>query len=97
MKLNEVRTMETVKTLEDVPPGFGVMEIMDRTGDTKKIWDPTKPVEVEDARRTFNDLKKKGYAAFQVRDDDDGTAGEQMRDFDPNAGRMIMRPPMQGG
>ncbi len=89
--------MQTVETLADVPKGFGVMEIMDRSGDTKKIWDPTKPAEVEDARRTFKDLKAKGYTAFLVKDDKDGTAGVQMSSFDPQAGRMIMRPQMQGG
>lgn len=87
--------MQTVETLADVPKGHSVMEIMDRTGDTKKIWDPNKPVEVEDARRSFEELRKKGYAAYKV--NEDGTAGEVIREFDPSAGRVIMRPPMAGG
>jgi hypothetical protein len=91
----EVEHMQTVETLADVPKGCSVMEVMDHTGDTKKIWDPTKPVEVEDARRSFEELRKKGYAAFSV--SEDGTAGEQLTEFDPNAGRVIMRPPMAGG
>lgn len=87
--------LRTVEALADVPKGHPVMEIMDHTGDTKKTWDPTKPVEVEDARRSFEELRKKGYAAYKV--NEDGTSGEQIREFDPQAGRVILRPPMAGG
>lgn len=87
--------MQTVDTLAEVPKGFAVMEVMDHTGDTKKIWDPTQPVEVEDARRSFEKLKKEGYAAFSVKED--GTAGVVIQEFDASAGRIIMRPPMAGG
>lgn len=87
--------MQTVETLADVPRGHSVMEIMDHTGDTKKTWDPTKPVEVDDARRSFDELRAKGYAAYTV--NDDGSAGEVITKFDAGAGRIIMRPPMAGG
>lgn len=87
--------MQTVERIEDVPEGFNLMEVMDHSGDTKKIWDPTKPVEVEDARRSFEALRKQGYAAYSV--NEDGTAGEVVREFNPEAGRVIMRPPMAGG
>jgi len=80
---------------ELVHGGALLFEIMDHTGDTKRIWDPTKPVEVEDARASFDRLKKEGYVAFRV--DERGEAGEIMREFDPQAGRVIMRPPMAGG
>lgn len=76
--------------------GRHAMAIMDDWGDTKLIWDKTKPAEVENARRTYNDLKAKGYAAFRV-SGKDGEQGEQMTAFDPSAERMIMVPPMVGG
>jgi hypothetical protein len=70
--------------------------IMGKEGDTKQIWNPQNTDEVENARRTFNDLRKKGYLAFRVTAD--GDKGEQISEFDPKAGKMIlMVPQMQGG
>jgi hypothetical protein len=69
--------------------------IMDASGDLKKIWDPTKPDEVADARRSFDEMQKKGYAAYKV--DDKGDRGEVIREFDPGAGKIIMAPQMRGG
>lgn len=67
-----------------------------QAGDVKKIWDPENEDEVEDARRSFNDLKAKGYAAFEV-----GITGKkttrQIREFDPDVGKMILAPVPRGG
>lgn len=78
------------------PSAHSLMEVMDGTGDTKNIWDPAKPDEVEVARATYDALKKKGYRGFRVTGKN-GEKGEQMDEFDPAAGRMIMIPPLQGG
>lgn len=72
------------------------MAIIDGTGDTKLIWDSDKQDEVANARRTFNELKAKKYVAFQVTGRE-GEKGERMTEFDPEAERMIMVPPMVGG
>lgn len=69
--------------------------VMDHTGDTKKIWDPTKPEEVDDARESFKRLRSKGYLAYKVIGD--GDKGEMITEFDPGAGRIILAPPMRGG
>lgn len=69
--------------------------IMGSAGDTKTVWDKNNDDEVENARATFDRLKGKGYAAFKVQKD--GSPGEQMHSFDPDAERMIMIPQMQGG
>jgi hypothetical protein len=74
----------------------GEMAIMGPEGDTKTIWDADKPEEVENARRTFNELREKGYYAYQVKGDD-ASKGERMTEFDPDAERMIMAPPLMGG
>ena len=50
--------------------------------------------EGEEAAKRF--LKKKGYRGFRVTGKN-GEKGEQMDEFDPAAGRMIMIPPLQGG
>lgn len=74
----------------------GEMRVIDRTGDSKLIWDTANPDEVEAARSHFNLLKEqKRYAAFKVKKN--GEAGEVIRDFDPEAGMIIMRPQLQGG
>lgn len=81
------------QALKDGKAGFA---IMDGTGDTKYIWDPTNADEVEAAERMFNDLvKDKKYAAFHV--DDDGNKTERMRTFDSKAGKIILTRPPVGG
>jgi hypothetical protein len=72
------------------------MEIVDGTGDTKLIWDRANPDEVENARQTYDRLKKKRYQAFRVVGEK-GAKGESMAEFDPQAERMIMVPAMVGG
>lgn len=69
--------------------------VIDQTGDTKSIWDPSKKDEVEVAEDTFNKLKKKGYAIYSVKKN--GDQGKIMHKFDPDAGRMIAVPPVVGG
>jgi hypothetical protein len=78
-----------------VRAGGLVFEIMGRSGDVKKIWDPTKSVEVEDARASFDNLTGKGYRAFRT--DAAGKEGDLMKSFDPEAGRVVFVPQMQGG
>lgn len=73
----------------------GSMLIMDRTGHTTVTWDPTKPVEVEVAKATFDRLVKEGYNAFKVEGADN--QGERMRTFDPKAGKIMMVPHLVGG
>lgn len=75
---------------------MGEMSVMDRSGDSKHMWDPGNYKEVEVMRDLFKDLKKKGYIAYQV-DKKDGTKGAIMKDFDPEAGSVIMIPLVAGG
>jgi len=80
--------------VQEEEPGH-VMRIIDRTGDTKLIWDEDVEVEVENARKTFNRLKKQGYNAYAVKKN--GDAGKVITEFDPEAGKIILAPPMAGG
>lgn len=72
-----------------------VLHVMDRTGDTKVMWSPDNPDEVQAARDTFDSLKAKGYLAYTVKKD--GEKGEVIRKFDKTAGRIIMAPQLVGG
>lgn len=74
----------------------GEMAVMGRDGDTKLIWSRDNADEVDNARRTFRDLKAKGYACFRTRGKN-GDRGEQVTEFDPNAERYIFIPAMAGG
>ena len=73
----------------------GELCIIDSTGDTKMIWNPNNDAETEAARATFTSLKKKGYIGYSVKPD--GEKGTVLSDFDPNAEKIIMAPPMRGG
>jgi hypothetical protein len=73
----------------------GELAIMNATGDTKIIWDSENEDEVAVARRTFTELRGKGYAAYAVKKN--GDKGEVIREFDPEAERIILAPAMVGG
>jgi hypothetical protein len=72
------------------------MAIVDGTGDTKLIWDAENADEVENAKETFDRLKKKGYMAFEVTGKD-GEKGKVMKTFNPKAERVIITPALEAG
>jgi hypothetical protein len=76
-------------------PGTHVLCRLDSTGDTRIIWDPDKPEEVANARRTFDELKGKGYQAFSV--SRKGDKDKVVRQFDPNEEKLILAPALVGG
>ena len=80
-----------------LPEGQGELAVMDPTGDTKIIFDPENEDEVAAAKATFDTLKGKGFAAFKVVGPKGEKSEEQIREFDPKAGRMIMIPALAGG
>lgn len=69
--------------------------ILDQTGDTKVIWDRKNQDEVDAAREQYNSLKKKGYMAYSVKED--GEKKKVIHDFDPEAEKLILTPPLRGG
>ncbi len=81
--------------MADVATGTGELCVMDHTGDTKLLWDRTRPDEVDAARDTFTNLRKKGYLAYKVKTD--GGQGEVITEFDPTAEKIILAPPVAGG
>ena len=73
------------------------MQIMAQDyGDVKQIWDAENEDEVDAARRTFDYLISKGYYAYRVNEEGDA-AGQAIREFDPQAERIILRQTMVGG
>jgi hypothetical protein len=74
---------------------MGQLRIMNGSGDTKLIWEADNAAEVENARRTFTDLKAKKFKAFSVKKD--GESGKEITEFDPALEKIIMIPQIMGG
>lgn len=74
---------------------MGELHAQNGYGDTKTVWDADNPDEVNQARRTYNDLIKKNFLAFSV--GRRGKKDEQIDEFDPDAEQIIMCPQMKGG
>ncbi len=85
-----------MQTVSEKPAKKGEMAIMGKEGDTKHMWDKTKPAEVEAAKALFDSLIKKGYTAYSVAGEK-GDKDKQVREFDPDAERLIFVPPVQAG
>lgn len=81
----------------DVPPGTGVI-IVPRwdEGHAEFRWDKKDKADVDAARKHFIELKSKGYQSFRI-DPKTGDKGEILKEFDENAEKIIMVPPLQGG
>jgi len=64
-------------------------------GDNKIEWNADRQAEVDAARQMFDTMKRKGYLAYTL--DESGHRGEILREFDPDAERIIMQPQRVGG
>ena len=79
-----------------------VMEVMDRNGHTTVTWDPRDPQSCNDAKREFDRLIREGYQAFAMNVvSENGVVveekGDRINQFDPQAGKLMMVPHLQGG
>jgi hypothetical protein len=87
--------------LTDVPVGHGVMsKLTSDDGDFRFTWNPADADETENARIAFGDLRRSGYVAYKVESERLGRGRgrrEVIREFDPQAGQIVMVRPVQGG
>ena len=74
---------QTDTTFENIPEGKAAMAVMGETGDTKYIWDPKVPAEVEAARGHFEAMRKKGFMVFKLTRLQ--RKGKKAGDFNPGA------------
>ena len=86
----------TVQDLETVPAGHGLMHALDRSGDTRVMWDKGNTDETAAARAQFEALTGKGYVAYRA-EGKNGERGEVIREFDPQAERIILVKQLVGG
>jgi hypothetical protein len=95
-RIFEGLTPEMTALLEENSDATGVMAVMSHEGDTPFKWNKNDPVEVENARRTFEFFtKEKKFFAFKEKRM--GGQGDQIREFDPNAEKIIFVPQSVGG
>lgn len=73
----------------------GVLVVLDKTGDTKHIWNRNNPEEVAVIRDLFNRMKEKGYQAWSVTRK--GDKDRRITEFDPQAEKIIFSPALVGG
>ena len=79
-----------------ISKGRGVIAILGGKGDTKVFWNKKNKDEVENARRTFQELVgEKKFAAFSV--SKLGRRSKKVTEFDPNIQKLILIPPIAGG
>jgi len=71
------------------------LHVLDETGDTRIEWNPSDKDEVEMARKAFKAAQDKKMLIYKTRRD--GSRGEQMREFDPNAERIVATRQTVGG
>lgn len=65
------------------------LHILDNTGDTVLNWELGDKGAIRQAKKTFAEKTKQGYTAYVL--------GKKLDAFDPNAGSIILVPPVQGG
>ncbi len=86
--LEELHPLETGKT--------GIMHKLGTEGDVPIMWDRENDFEVEIARKAFDEARHNGFIVYRA-EGTDGHRGEVVREFDPDAERLIMVAPHQGG
>jgi hypothetical protein len=90
--------MTTEMLSDEVVSGRSVMSYMTpEDGDVEVSWTIGNLDEVETARATFDRLHGKGYLAYRTSGRGSRAQRDQIREFDPQAGRITMVPPLAGG
>jgi len=69
--------------------------ILARVGDVKISWNSSNREEVKTAKETFDKKISQGWSAFEEKFS--GTKGDRIKEFDPDAQRIILVPPITGG
>ena len=76
------------------------LSFLSSRGDETLTWDPANTVEVETARSKYGELVAKGYTGFQlnkVEGKEIAERGTPLREFKPEATRIVMIPRTAGG
>lgn len=72
----------------------GTLHRLDETGDTITSWRRSDDFEIAAAKSAFDSLRGEGFMAYRLDGDGGGTI---LKDFDAEAERIVMAPPLVGG
>lgn len=77
---------------------MGMLRIMGRAGDTRVAWpdivtDAEGEAAVREAERIFAEERSRGTRAYEVK----GGVGTEIKEFNKQAEKILLVPPMQGG
>jgi hypothetical protein len=76
---------------------MGTLRIMDKQhGDVRLSWGSARE-EQEAAREAFDSHRRRGFRAYRVNVVGGKRTGDPIDSFDPEAGELLMVPPMAGG
>lgn len=75
----------------------GALHVMAPEGDINIFWDKDNPADVAVAKAAWDKAKSEHRMLGYRVEGDEGRRGEVMREFDPAAERLILRPQLQGG
>lgn len=85
--------ISVIEGLEQSNSPLGILRYPTReSGDVQLTWDKSKPDEVKQARKVFDDLIGQGYQAFSGPKID-----TVLKAFDPKVDRIALLPPIVGG
>ena len=77
------------------------LKILDPNGHTSTSWNPDDAEQVARARRTYEALMRRGYRAFGIEREGDGSAAQgfaaKERAFDPKEKGTVLVPPIHAG
>lgn len=68
--------------------------VLDHSGHKAVTWDDVDSEGARLAKETMDQMRAKGYAAYAL---DSKGDGKVIRDFDAEAERIVMAPPLVGG
>lgn len=75
--------------------GSHVLAILDKTGDTKVMWEVEDDTSVVAAAEAFLAKVEAGYTAYAIKDG--GAEAEVIKNFDKTAEKIILTPQFIGG
>jgi hypothetical protein len=84
----------SVLTPIEVPEGKKVLRILDNSGHTDLVYDPTVEAEVTEAMGKFDESMAKGMRAFALDGEGGGTV---VRDFAETSPQTVISPQYVGG
>jgi len=91
---NQYEVPENLTVLDDnetIPPESCVFRVMSEKGDTRIVWNKKNIPEINDAKKTFQDLIAQGMVPHRVGINGKATS-EEMSEFDPTAEEVIFLP-----